>query len=75
MAADVDEQRGVVDDRPRLLVEADALCEPKRDQALAQDVLHRLPEPEIDPERERTDELREPDLRLTRLARRTSRHR
>src|SRR6266516_8028193 len=62
MAADVDEQRGVVDDRPRLLVEADALCEPKRDQALAQDVLHRLPEAEVDPEREPGDELRQAHL-------------
>ncbi len=73
VAADVDEQRGVVDDRPLLLVEPDALGEPERDQALAEDMLHRLPEAEIDPERERGDELRQPDLRATSLARHPAR--
>ena len=53
VAADVDEQRGVVDDRALVLVEPDALGEPQRDQALPQHVLHRLPEAEVDAERER----------------------
>ncbi len=53
VAADVDEQGRVVDDRALVLVEPDALGEPERDQALPQDVLHRLPETEIDAERER----------------------
>ena len=57
VAADVDQQRRVVDDRPLLLVEADPLGQPQRDQALAQHVLHRLPEAEVDAERERRDEL------------------
>ena len=57
VAADVGEQRGVVDDRPLLLVEAEVLGKAERDPALAQHVLHRLAEPEIDAERQRTDEL------------------
>ena len=48
MAADVDEEGGVVDDRPLLLVKPEPLGQPHRDQALAQDVLHRLPEAVID---------------------------
>ena len=62
VAADVDEQRGVVDGRALLLVEPEPLGEPQRDQALAQDVLHRLPEAEVDAERQRRDELRQPDV-------------
>ena len=53
MAADVDEQSRVVDDRPLLLVQPEPLGEPQRDQALSQHMLHRLPEAEVDPERER----------------------
>src|SRR5689334_1513437 len=34
-----------------------SLGEPQRDEALAEHVLHRLPEPEIDPERQRSDDL------------------
>jgi hypothetical protein len=45
MTSDVDEESGVVDDRPRLFALADSLRQPQRDQALAQHVLHRLPEP------------------------------
>ena len=68
MTADVDEQGGVVDDRPLLLVEPDALGEPQRDEALAQHVLHRLAETEVDAERERRDELRQPNVRTISLA-------
>ena len=67
VAADVDEERGVVDDRPLLLVEPDSLCDPQGDEALAQHVLHGLPEPEIDAQRERRDELGEADVRAIRL--------
>ncbi len=63
VAAHVDEEGGVVDDRALLLVEPEALGEPQRDQALPQDVLHRLPEAEVDAERERGNELRQTDLR------------
>ena len=63
MAADVDEQRRVVDVGARLLVEIEQLGHAQRDQALAQDVLHRLPEPEVDAERERRHELGEADVR------------
>src|SRR5260370_188554 len=45
---DVDEQRGVVDDRALFFVEADTLGEPQGDQALSQHVLHRLAETEVD---------------------------
>ena len=68
VAADVDQQRRVVDDRPRLLVEPEPLGEPQRDQALAQHVLHRLPEAEVDPERQRRDELRQANLRTIGVA-------
>ena len=63
VAADVDQQRRVVDDCPVVLVESYAFGESQRDQALAQHVLHRLPEAEVDPERERRYELREPHMR------------
>ena len=61
MTSDVDEQRGVVDDRSIDVLEADPLREPERDQALPKDVLQRLSEPEVDAERERRDEFREPE--------------
>ena len=60
VAADVDEQRRVVDVGALLVVEADPLRKPQRDQALPQDVLHRLPEAEVDAERERSHELGQP---------------
>ena len=69
MAAHIDEQRGVVDDRPFLLVQPDALGEAQCDQALPQHVLHRLPESEVDAERERGDELRQPNPCAIALAR------
>ena len=62
MAADVDQQRRVVDGDALLLGQALAVGEPQRDQALAEDVLHRLAEAEVDAERERRDELREPHV-------------
>ena len=68
VTADVDEQGRVVDDRPLGLVEPDPLGEPQRDEALAQDVLHRLAEAEVDAERQRRDELRQPDVRTINLA-------
>ena len=55
------QQRRVVDDRARLLVEPDPLGQPQRDQALPQHVLHRLAEAEVDAERKRRDELGEAD--------------
>lgn len=62
MAADVDEQRRVVHDCPRLLVEP----EPQRDQALPQHMLHGLSETEIDPERERCQDFGQTDARAIR---------
>ena len=68
VAADVDEQGGVVDDRALLFVEPDSLGQPQRDQALPQHVLHRLPEAEVYAERERGHQLRQPNLRAIDLA-------
>jgi len=50
MTAHVDQQRGVVDDRPRVVVQPRPLGQAQRDHALAQHVFHRLPEAEIDAE-------------------------
>jgi hypothetical protein len=60
VTADVDQERRVVHARPGLLVQPDPLGEPEGDQTLAEHVLHRLPEAEVDAERERSDELGEP---------------
>src|SRR5690242_21089157 len=64
MAAHVDEQRGVVDGSTRVVVQAGVVGQAQRDQALAQHVLHRLAEAEVDPQRERGDQL---DRKSTRL--------
>jgi hypothetical protein len=63
VAADVDEERGVVDICSLVVIEAELLSDAQRDQALAQHVLHRLPEAEVDPERQRRDELGQPNWR------------
>src|SRR6266567_2377842 len=63
MAADIHQQRRVVDDDALALIEAGALGEAQRDQTLAQDVLHRLPEPEIDAQRKRRHQLGQAYLR------------
>jgi hypothetical protein len=68
MTADVDQQRGVVDVGALSLVQPDRLGQTHGDQALAQDVLHRLVEAEVDAERERGDQLREADVRAISLA-------
>ena len=47
MAADVHQQRGVVDGGAVLLIEPGELGQPERDQALPQHVLHRLAEAQI----------------------------
>src|SRR5205085_409071 len=52
VAADVDQQGRVVDGCALVLVEPDSLREPERDQALPEHMLHRLPEPEVDAERQ-----------------------
>jgi hypothetical protein len=75
VAADVDEQGGVVDDRSRSLVELDPLGHAQRDQALAQNVLHGLPEAEVDTERKGRHELRQPNVRAIGLAGVTRSHR
>ncbi len=69
MAPDIDQESRVVDGRPRLLVESELFCQPQRDQALAEHVLHGLPEPQIDPQRQCGEELGQtnvPDRRPTR---------
>ena len=42
------------------VVEPEAVGQPQGDQTLPEHVLHRLPEAQIDPERERRDDLRQP---------------
>ena len=61
MAADVHEQRRVVDDDAVVVVEADPLGQPQRDQALPQHVLHRLPEAKVDAQRKRRDQFGQAD--------------
>jgi hypothetical protein len=51
MAADVDEERRVVDDRALVVVETDVFGEMQRDESLPQYVLHRLAEAEVDSQR------------------------
>ena len=63
VATDVHQQGCVVDPRPVVLAEADLLGESECDHALAEYVLHRLTETEIDAERESSDELGETDPR------------
>ena len=60
VAADVDQQRRVVDDRRAALVEPEPSASRRRDQALPQHVLHRLAEAEVDAERQRGHELGQP---------------
>lgn len=59
VAPDVRQQRRVVHDRADVVVQAQPLGKPDRDQALAHNVLHRLTEPEIDTQRQRSHELRQ----------------
>ena len=59
VTADIDEERGVVDDRPPFFVEPDAVTQAQRDHALTQHVLHRLSETEVDSERQGRHELRQ----------------
>jgi hypothetical protein len=61
-------ESGVVDDRALLFVEPHSLRQPQGDQALPQHVLHRLPEAEVYAERERGNQLRQPNLRAIDLA-------
>jgi hypothetical protein len=60
VTAHVDQQGGVVDGHPVLLAEPRVIGQPQRDQALAEHVLHRLPEPQVDAERQRRDQLGQP---------------
>ena len=74
VAADVDEQRRVVHDSALLLVQAGRLRQAYPDQALAQHVLHRLAETEIDAERERGHELGQSSVRAIHFGCRGARH-
>ena len=64
MTPDIDQQSGVIHRHPVLLAEPGVISQPQRDQALAQDVFHRLAEPEVHAKRQRRDKLSQPDLRL-----------
>ena len=54
------EKAGLHAFRERLLAEPRVISQPQRDQALAQHVLHRLPEPQVDTERQRRDQFGQP---------------
>ena len=58
VASDPREERGVEDRGARRFVQADALGQAHRDQALPEDVLHGLPQPEVGPQRQDGEELR-----------------
>ena len=62
VTADVHQQRRVVQRRPLFVVEAQAVGEPEGDDALTQDVFHRLSEAEVDAQRQGGDQLREAQL-------------
>jgi len=47
VASDIDEQRGVVDGGPVRPGQCRLVSQPQRDQALAQDVFHRLAEAQV----------------------------
>ena len=68
MAADIDQQSGVVHDRALLFIEPHALGQPQCDQALPQHVLHRLPEAQVYAEREGGHEFGQPNVRAIDLA-------
>ena len=67
MTAHVDQQGRVVNRHPVLLTQTRLVGQPQRDQALPQDVLHRLPEPQVDAERQRRDQLGQPRARYARI--------
>ncbi len=50
MAAHVDQQGRVIDRRPGVVVQAHPLRQAHRDQALAQDMLHRLAKAQVNAE-------------------------
>ena len=64
VTADVDQQRAVVGGRPRVIPGAGELTQARRDAALAQDVFHRLAEPQVDPQRQCGEQLRQPGTRI-----------
>ena len=47
VTADIDQQRGVVHGHPVLAFQSRMVSQPQRDQALAQDVFHRLAEAQV----------------------------
>ena len=58
VAAHPCEERGVVDRHALRFVQPDALTQAHRDQALAEDVLHGLPQPEVGAQRQDGEKLR-----------------
>jgi ribosomal protein L4 len=61
MAAHPDNQRGVIKTRTGSLVEAKQLPEPKRNQTLPEDVLHRLVHAQVSAQRQDGQQLGETD--------------
>ena len=59
VATDVHQKSRVVDRRTLFFVEPQKVCQTNRDDALAQDVLHRLAKTKIHAERKGADQLRQ----------------
>ena len=57
VARDVDQERGEVDRRALVALQGEVIAQAKRDHRLPEHVLHRLPEPEIDAERQGSEEV------------------
>src|SRR6266436_4628570 len=64
MAADINKQCGVIHRDSVLLAQSVALSQSQRDDALPQNVLHGLTEAQVDTQRQRGDQLSQPDPRL-----------
>jgi ATPase subunit of ABC transporter with duplicated ATPase domains len=65
VASDVDQQGREVHGCTTVLIDTDPLGQTEGDEALPKDVLHRLPEPEVDPQRKGRDQLGQTDRRST----------
>ena len=63
VTTDADKQGRVIHVGAAMLVEPGPLRESQRDQALAQNMLHRLPKSKIHAEREGRHELSQPEMR------------
>ena len=64
VATDLDEQRRVIRRDAGAIIDACQLTHPCRDPALAEDMLHRLAETQVDAQRQRREQLSQPNVHL-----------